>query len=112
MHQLNKLLMLAAALLAVLNGLVIAGNDLLFGPRSSLPMVSGVIAAFFVEFGIFVWRTGTQLHRVGTETPAGSQAYAALSRLMALAFVVVALMMLSVLYALYDRAVHGTSIFG
>lgn len=103
---------LAAALITVLNGLVIAANDLLFGIASSLPVVSAVIAVFFIVFGLFIARLGMLLHLVGDETPKGSSAYRALSRLMALAFVIIALVMLSVLYALYDRIAHGAAIFG
>lgn len=103
---------IVAALLAVLNGLVIAGNDLLFGIRSSLPIVSCIIAAIFIVSGLFVWRVGAQLREVGHETPAGSPAYRALSRLMTLAFVVTALMMLGVLYGVCDRIAHGASVFG
>lgn len=102
----------AAALAAILNGLIIAGNDLAIGIKSSVPIVSGVIALIFVAFGLFVWEVGVQLRRVGNEVLVGSPAYRALSRLMVLAFGVIALVMLSAMYALYDRISHGVSIFG
>lgn len=102
----------AAALSTALNGLVIAANDLLLGIKSSVPIVSLVVALLFVFSGLFIGWLGILLRRIGSEVPAGSRAYRTLSRLMALAFVVVALVMLSVLYALYDRIAHGAAIFG
>lgn len=44
----TKYLSLVAALIAVANGIIIAGNDLVFGTRSGLPVVSAVIAVIFV----------------------------------------------------------------
>lgn len=101
-----------AALLAALNGLIIAGNDLALGIKSSVPAVSAAIAALFVLFALLIWRMGTQLRRVGNEITAGSPAYRALSRLMAMAFGIIALVMLGLLYGLYDRIAHGAAIFG
>ncbi|MDA8491009.1 MULTISPECIES: hypothetical protein [Enterobacteriaceae] len=102
----------AAALAAVLNGLVIAGNDLMFGIRSSLPMISGVIAFIFLVFGLFVWRLGERFHEFGLEIPSGSATYRALARLMAVAFGAVALVMACVLYGLWERILQGAAIFG
>lgn len=101
-----------AAWITALNGIVIAANDLLFGIKSSLPAVSAVIATLFVVSGLFVGRVGTLLREVGSETPPGSRPYKALSKLMTLAFGLIALVMLGVLYALYDRISHGAAIFG
>lgn len=102
----------AAALVAVLNGLAIAGNDLVFGTLSSLPMVSAVIAFVFLAFGLFIWRLGERFSELGGEIPAGSEVYRALARLMAIAFGIVALVMACSLFGLWDRILQGVSIFG
>ena len=101
-----------AALAAVLSGLVIAGNDLMFGIRSRLPMRSAVIVFICLAFGLFIWRLIEQFHELGLETPAGSVTYRALARLMAVAFGVLALVMACVLYGLWVRILQGASIFG
>lgn len=101
-----------AALVAVLDGLVIAGNDLVFGTLSSLPMVSAVIAFIFLAFGLFVWRLGERFHEFGLETPAGSDTYRALSRLMTVAFGILTLVMVCAFYGLWERVLQGAAIFG
>lgn len=65
----------ATALAAILNGLIISGNDLAIGIKSSVPIASGVIALIFVAFGLFVWEVGVQLRRVGNEVLVGSPAF-------------------------------------
>lgn len=101
-----------AGLVTVLNGFVIAGNDLVAGVQSSLPVVSAAMAVVFVLSGLFVWRLGERLHQLGREIPPGNSTYRALARLMTVAFLIVALVMFSILYGLWERISQGAAIFG
>ncbi|MCX9017738.1 hypothetical protein NLN96_12060 [Citrobacter portucalensis] len=108
----TKYLSLVAALIAMANGIIIASNDLVFGTRSGLPVVSAVIAVIFVALGFFVWRLGQLFWQLEREINTSSSTYSALSRLMVIAFTIVGLVMLCALYGLYSRILQDAAIFG
>lgn len=103
----------ASTLVFVLIGVIIAGNDLLVGYKSSLPGVSAAISVMFVGVGIFMWRFGRCATGLsGWIMPEGLRSYKRLNGYLSGVFAITLLLGIAAIYGVISRINQGFSIFG
>lgn len=108
-----SLLSQISALLFVSTGLVIAGNDVFMGIRSSVPAVSVVVSLLFLLAGAFVYalgKSGADL-LICIEVK-GITRYRRHSMLLSILFSITAICGAAILYGVITRIEQGFSIFG
>lgn len=101
------------ALLFFICSAIIFGNDVLFGYKSSLPVVSTIVSILFLVIGLVIWGIGHSAGQLSLWVkPEGVSAYKALSRYLTGALTVCGLIALLAVYGLIERIMQGTPIFG
>ncbi|KQN57028.1 hypothetical protein ASE99_23460 [Serratia sp. Leaf51] len=112
MH-LIKLISTLSTVFSVLNGAIVIGNDVLFGIRTSLPVISSVAGMLFLLNGFLIWQMGSSLSRLRSWLMReGIIVYKRLSLCLSVAMTTYGLLMLAVMYGLLERIAQGYSIFG
>lgn len=102
-----------SAVLSALNGIIIIGNDVLIGTKTSMPEVSIITGVFFLLISFLVWQMGACLNQLPSLLmPEGVTPYQRLSSCLCIAMIAYGFLMLGVMYALCERIAHGYSIFG
>lgn len=108
-----KFIFTSSTVLSTLNAAIVIGNDVLFGIKTSLPIVSNVAGLLFLLTGLLIWQIGSNLSRLRPWlTPEGITPYKRLSFHLGIAMTAYGLLMLAVMYGLYERIGQGHSIFG
>ena len=108
-----SLLSQISALLFVSTGLVIAGNDVLMGIRSTVPVVSMVVSLLFLFAGVFVYALGKSgADLMSCIEVKGIPQYRRHSMLLSILFSFTATCGAAILYGVITRIEQGFSIFG
>lgn len=103
----------ASALLFILTGCFIAGNDLFIGVASSLPLVSAIISLLFIAIGVLLGLLGHFAVRLARwMMPEGQADYRRLQGLLLILFAVALLVAAGVFYGVVGRVGQGMAIFG
>lgn len=111
--QTTRVLSLASGLLYLLIGVIIGGNDLIVGYKSSVPIVSLIISLTFIGVGGLIWRLGKHVGMLSVWVmPEGMRTYKLINGYLNGAFIFIFLSGAFILYGVVGRVIQGYSIFG
>lgn len=103
----------ASALLFILTGCFIAGNDLFIGVASTVPVVSAIVSLIFIAIGVLLGLLGLHASRLAMRVmPEGLADYRRLTLLLQILFALSLLVAAGVFYGVVGRVGQGMAIFG
>ncbi|EPJ3205324.1 hypothetical protein LL364_001521 [Citrobacter freundii] len=108
-----SLLSQVSALLFVSTGLVIAGNDVFVGIKSSVPAVSIIVSLLFLLAGVFLFFLGKSgVDLLSCIEVNGTARYRRHLMLLSILFSMTTIFGTAILYGVISRIEQGFSIFG